>query len=81
MAKLAHILLLVLIVSAYSNDTIDLIRCIYRNFVPNIELVFNLIDAIKAQDWLSVITIVSSLYTTIKDIIAKCKAPSLYSYH
>ncbi len=81
MAKLAHILLLVLIVSAYSNDTIDFIRCFYRNFVPNIELVFNLIDAIKAQDWLTVITMVSSLYSKIKDIISICKKPSLYNYH
>ena len=77
MAKLAHILLLVLIVSAYSNDTINLIRCVYRNFVPNVKLIFDIIDAIKDQSWMTVISLASTIYIKIKDILTLCKAETL----
>ena len=77
MAKLTHILLLVLIVSAYSNDTINLIRCVYRNFVPNVKLIFDIIDAIKDQSWITVISLASAIYTKIKDILTICKADTL----
>ena len=73
MAKLVHILLLILIVNAYSNETINLIRCFYKNFVPNVKLIFDLIDNIKAQDWLKVVATVSSIYTKVKSIISTCK--------
>ena len=74
MAKLAHILFIILLANVYTNEVIDLIRCIYRNFVPNIELVFQVIDAIKAQDWMKIISLLSTIYTKVKDIIATCKA-------
>ena len=74
MAKLVHILLLILIVNVYSNDTINLIRCIYKNFVPNVKLIFDLIDNIKAQNWLNVVATISSIYTKVKSIITTCKA-------
>ena len=74
MAKLAHILLLLLIVNAYSNDTINFLRCIYKNFVPNVKLIFDIIDAIKAQNWMNVVALASSIYTKLKDIITTCKA-------
>ena len=77
MAKFAHILLLVLIVSAYSNDTINLIRCVYRNFVPNVKLIFDIIDAIKDQSWMTVISLASTIYIKIKDILTLCKAETL----
>ena len=74
MAKLSYILLLLLIVNAYSNDTINLLRCIYKNFVPNVKLIFDIIDAIKAQNWMNVVALASSIYTKLKDIITTCKA-------
>ncbi len=74
MAKLAHILFIILLANVCTNEVIDLIRCIYRNFVPNIELVFQVIDAIKAQDWMKIISLLSTIYTKVKDIIATCKA-------
>ena len=80
MAKLAHILFIILLVNVCTNDIVDLIRCIYQNFVPNIKLVFDVIDAIKAQDWLKVVTLLSQIYTKVKSIIETCKAakaPSL----
>ena len=77
MAKLAHILLLVLIISVYSNETIDFLRCFYRQAVPNVELIFNLVDAIKAQNWIQVIGLVSKIYTKCKDIAALCKEKQL----
>ena len=79
MAKLAHILLLLLIVSAYSNDTINLIRCVYKNFVPNVKLIFDLIDYIKDQNWIQVVAVASSIYTKVKDIINTCKATTVQS--
>ncbi len=79
MAKLAHILLLVLLVSAYSNDTINLIRCIYKNYVPNVKQIFDIIDAIKAQNWIQVVALASSIYTKIRDIISQCKANTVKS--
>ena len=79
MAKLAHILLLLLIVSTYSNDTINLIRCIYKNFVPNVKLIFDIIDLIKAQDWIRVVGLASTIYTKVKDIIDTCKADTIQS--
>ena len=84
MAKLAYILLLLLIVSTYSNDAINLIRCVYKNFVPNVKLIFDLIDYITAQNWLQVVATASTIYTKIKDILDKtCKVEniqSLYNY-
>ncbi len=74
MAKLVHILLLILIVNAYSNETINLIRCIYKNFVPNVKLIFDLVDYIKAQNWLQVVATISTIYTKVKNIISTCKA-------
>ena len=74
MAKIAYILFFILVVNVCSNDIVDLIRCIYQNFVPNIEIVFKLIDAIKAQDWMNVIAYVSQIYTKVKTIITNCKA-------
>ena len=74
MAKLVHILLLILIVNVYSNETINLIRCIYKNFVPNVKLIFDLVDYIKAQNWLQVVATISSIYTKVKNIISTCKA-------
>ena len=74
MAKLAHILLLLLIVSASSNDTINLLRCIYKNFVPNVKLIFDIVDAISAGNWLNVVALASSIYTKLRDIINTCKA-------
>ena len=79
MAKLAHILLLLLIVSAYSNDTINIIRCVYKNFVPNVKLIFDLIDYIKDQNWIQVVAVASSIYTKVKDIINTCKATTVQS--
>ena len=79
MAKLAHILLLLLIVSTYSNDTINLIRCIYKNFVPNVKLIFDIIDQIKAQNWIQVVGLASTIYTKLKDIIDTCKANTIQS--
>ena len=79
MAKLAHILLLLLIVSTYSNDTINLIRCIYKNFVPNVKLIFDIIDQIKDQNWIQVIGLASTIYTKVKDIIDTCKADTIQS--
>ena len=73
MMKLSHILLLILIVNAYSNDTVNLIRCVYRNFVPNVKLIFDLIDYIKAQNWLMVVAQLSSIYTKVRDIISTCR--------
>ena len=78
MAKLAHILLLLLIVSASSNDTINLIRCIYKNFVPNVKLIFDLIDQIKAQNWIQVVGLASTIYTKVKDIIDTCNANTAF---
>ena len=77
MAKLAHILLLLLIVSAYSNDTINLVRCVYQNFVPNVKLIFDLIDYIKEQKWIQVVATASTIYTKVKDIINTCKATTI----
>ena len=77
MAKLAQVLLLILIISVYSNDTIDFLRCFYKQAVPNIELIFNLVDAIKAQNWIQVIGLVSKIYTKGKDIAALCKEQQL----
>ena len=74
MAKFAHILLIILIVSISCNDIINLIRCIYQNFVPNIKLIFDVIDAIAAQNWIQLVGLLSSIYTKIKDIISVCKA-------
>ena len=74
MAKLVHVLFLILIVAVSSNDIVDLIRCIYQNFVPKINLIFELIDLIKAQDWMKIISLLSTIYTKVKDIIATCKA-------
>lgn len=79
MAKLAHILLLILLVSAYSNDTINLIRCIYKNYVPNVKQIFDIIDAIKEQSWIQVIALASAIYTKVKDIITQCKADTVKS--
>ena len=79
MAKLAHILLLLLIVSTYSNDTINLIRCIYKNFVPNVKLIFDIIDQIKAQNWIQVVGLASTIYTKLMDIIDTCKANTIQS--
>ena len=73
MMKLSHILLLILIINAYSNDTVNLIRCVYRNFVPNVKLIFDLIDYIKAQNWLMVVAQLSSIYTKVRDIISTCR--------
>ena len=74
MAKLVYILLLILIVNAYSNETINLIRCIYKNFVPNVKLIFDLVDYIKDQNWLQVVATISSIYTKVKNILSTCKA-------
>ena len=79
MAKLAHILLLLLIACAYSNDTINLIRCVYKNFVPNVKLIFDIIDQIQAQNWIQVIGLASTIYTKLKDIIQTCKATTVES--
>ena len=79
MAKFAHILLLLLIVSAYSNDTINIIRCVYKNFVPNVKLIFDIIDAIKAESWIQVVGLASTIYTKLKDIIDTCKANTVES--
>ena len=80
MAKLVHVLFLILIVAVSSNDIVDLIRCIYQNFVPKINLIFELIDLIKAQDWMKVVMKASEIYQLIKKIIPQCKAktPSLF---
>ena len=81
MAKLAYVLFLILLVNISSNEIIDLIRCIYRNFVPHIQLIVELIDAIKAQDWLNVVIKISGIYTELKKVIDTCKAsaaPSLF---
>ncbi len=64
---------MILIVNAYSNDTVNLIRCVYRNFVPNVKLIFDLIDYIKAQNWLMVVAQLSSIYTKVRDIISTCR--------
>ena len=74
MSKLVQLLLFTLFICAYSNDTIDFIRCFYRNFVPNVKLIFDIVDAIAAQDWIKLIGYLSSLYGKIKDIITLCKA-------
>ena len=79
MAKLSYILLLLLIVSAYSNDTINLVRCVYKNFVPNVKLIFDLIDYIKEQSWIQVVATASTIYTKVKDIINTCKATTIQS--
>ena len=79
MAKFAHILLLLLIVSAYSNDTINIIRCVYKNFVPNVKLIFDIIDQIKAQNWIQVVGLASTIDTKLKDIIDTCKANTVES--
>ena len=79
MAKFAHILLLLLIVSAYSNDTINIIRCVYKNFVPNVKLIFDIIDQIKAQKWIQVVGLASTIYTKLKDSIDTCKANTVES--
>ena len=79
MAKLAHILLLLLIVSTYSNDTINLVRCIYKNFVPNVKLIFDIIDQIKAQNWIQVVGLASTIYTKLKDVIDTCKENTIQS--
>ena len=81
MAKLAVILFLVLLVNISSNEIVDLIRCIYQNFVPHVQLIVELIDAIKAQDWLNVVIKISGIYTEFKKVIDTCKAtsaPSLF---
>ena len=81
MAKLAYVLFFILLVSISSNEIIDLLRCIYRNFVPHIQLIVELIDAIKAQDWLNVVIKISGIYTELKKVIDTCKAsaaPSLF---
>ncbi len=79
MAKLAHILLLLLIVSVYSNDTINIIRCVYKNFVPNVKLIFDIIDQIKAQNWIQVVGLASTIFTKVRDIINTCKANTIQS--
>ena len=80
MVKLVHVLFLILIVAVSSNDIVDLIRCIYQNFVPKINLIFELIDLIKAQDWMKVVMKASEIYQLIKKIIPQCKAktPALF---
>ena len=80
MAKLAYILFLILLINVSTNEVIDLIRCVYQNFVPNIELIFKVIDAIKAQDWMTVVATLSQIYTKIKSIIDTCKAQSAPSF-
>ena len=80
MAKLSHVLFLILLISVSSNEIIDLIRCVYQNFVPNVKLIFDLIDAIKAQDWLQVAMIGSQIYTKITGIIKTCKATKAPSF-
>ena len=80
MAKLAQILFLILIVNVCTNDIIDLFRCVYQNFVPNIKVVFELIDLIKEQNWIMVVAKISEIYNLLKKIIPECKAkqaPSL----
>ena len=79
MAKFAHILLLLLIVSAYSNDTINMIRCVYKNFVPNVKLIFDIIDKIREEKWIEVVGLASTIYTKLKDIIDTCKANTVES--
>ena len=79
MAKFAHILLLLLIVSAYSNDTINMIRCVYKNFVPNVKLIFDIIDKIKEEKWIEVVGLASTIYTKLKDIIETCRANTVES--
>ena len=79
MAKLGYILLLLLIVCTYSNDTINLVRCVYKNFVPNVQLIFDLIDYIKDQKWIQVVATASTIYTKVKDIINTCKATTIQS--
>ena len=74
MAKLAHILFLILIVNACSNDIIDLVRCVYQNFVPNVKLIFELIDLISSQSWMQVVIKVSEIYTLLQKIIPQCRA-------
>ena len=76
MAKLAYVLFLVLLVSISCNELIDLIRCIYQNMVPHVQLIFELIDAIKAQDWITVITRASKIYQEFKNVLALCKSQS-----
>ena len=80
MAKIAYILFFILVVNVCSNDIVDLIRCIYQNFVPKINLIFELIDLIKAQDWMKVVMKASEIYQLIKKIIPQCKAktPALF---
>ena len=81
MAKLAYVLFFILLVSISSNEIIDLLRCIYRNFVPHIQLVVELIDAIKIQKWMDVVVKASEIYTELKKVIDTCKAssaPSLF---
>ena len=81
MAKLAYVLFFVLFVSISCNELIDLIRCIYQNMVPKVQLIFELIDAIKAQDWITVIAKASKIYTEFKNVLALCKAqkaPNLF---
>ena len=81
MAKLAYVLFFILLVNISSNEIIDLIRCIYRNFVPHIQLVVELIDLIKAQDWLNVAFKASEIFAELKKVIDTCKAkpaPSLF---
>ena len=79
MAKFAHILLLLLIVSAYSNDTINMIRCVYKNFVPNVKLIFDIIDKIREEKWIEVVGLASTIYTKLKDIIETCRANTVES--
>ena len=80
MAKLSHILFLILLISVSSNELIDLIRCVYKNFVPNIKLIFDFIDAIKDQNWIQVAIIGSQIYTKITAIIKTCKAAAAPSF-
>ena len=73
MAKLAQILFILLIVNACSNDIINLIRCVYQNFVPNVKLIFELVDLISAQNWVMVAAKVSEIYNLLKKIIPACR--------
>ena len=74
MAKLAYVLFFILLVNISSNEIIDLLRCIYRNFVPHVQLIIELIDAIKEQDWMKVITKASSIITEFRNVLKTCKA-------
>ena len=81
MAKLAYVLFFILLVSISSNEIIDFLRCIYRNFVPHIQLIVELIDAIKEQKWFDVVIKISGIYNELKKVIDTCKAsdaPSLF---